>query len=438
MLETLREFCLEELAAHGELPGRRAAHAWYFVTIAEQAGDMLTSPEQGDWLDLLEAAHGDLRAALVWTEENGRSDMMLRIGTAIWWFWAIRGHWAEGRRWLSRGIEREQKASSLRAQACFGLGSIMSLQGDLEESITFASEALSTFSVLDDQSRTAQAHLLLGRTSRRQGNIAVARHHFDEAHAMFRELRDERWIASALHNLGLIAYDDGQYADAITYLKESLEIWKHLGYEWGLASCIPGHLGDIARVQHDEHQALSFYLEALVRNRNQGDRSEIAGLLVGIASVAARRDAPTAAYLLGSASAVREMLQAHLISREAEDVRVATTLIRTTLGNAEFVHAFEEGATAELSAVLVEAEQLVARFMTVLEPEPVAADIDLSVRELGVLRLVAEGLTDKEIAFELGISRRTVSKHIELILRQMEVPSRTAAVTKATRRNVLS
>jgi predicted ATPase/DNA-binding CsgD family transcriptional regulator len=440
MLETLREFALEELSSHDEAIPVRERHAGYFVDYAERCGALLTSPEQGKWLDQLELSHADLRAAMAWAIDNRDAGIVLRIGSAIWWFWAIRGHWVEGCNWLRQGLDLEGAPDWLRSRASFGLGSILSVQGDLEQSIRFASDALAGYLAEGDRSRTGQTHLLLGRTQRRMGNPAEARHHFEEAYAIFQETGDVRWIASALHNLGLAAYDAGEYRRATESFEESLTLWQSLGFEWGLASCIPGHLADIARVQQDERRAAELYLDALERNRAQGDRSEVAGLLLGIALVTVKHDAVTAAHLLGAARALREQLEARLIPREAEDERTATTAIRSSLGEAVFNDAYLAGAHADLLDVFADAEVAVHQIISsdpATSTTPVSSRQAISIRELEILRLVADGLTDKEIGSQLGISRRTVSKHIETIFVKLGVSSRTAAAMEATRSGLL-
>jgi len=72
------------------------------------------------------------------------------------------------------------------------------------------------------------------------------------------------------------------------------------------------------------------------------------------------------------------------------------------------------------------------------EITPGVSGRELSARELDVLQRVAEGLTDKEIGYQLGISHRTVSKHVEMILAKLAVSSRTAAVTTAIRKGAIT
>jgi DNA-binding NarL/FixJ family response regulator len=164
-------------------------------------------------------------------------------------------------------------------------------------------------------------------------------------------------------------------------------------------------------------------------------------LLLGIALVAASRDPVAAAHMLGAARVLREVLEAHLTSREAEDERIAADLLRARLGDAAYAQAIHTGASAALGDVFAEAEQLVARIIADQNRGELTAGTgagELSDRELDVLQRIAEGLTDKEIGNELGISRRTVSKHVEMILAKLAVSSRTAAVTTAIRKGTLS
>src|SRR5947209_1862334 len=125
MLETIREYGLEVLAASGEMESTRRAHATYYLALAELAELELGGPQQGVWLDRLEREHDNLRAALQWTIEQGEAggsmEMALRLGGALRRFWWGRGHWSEGRNFLERalatGLAGTWIAPSVRAKA---------------------------------------------------------------------------------------------------------------------------------------------------------------------------------------------------------------------------------------------------------------------------------------------------------------------------------
>src|SRR5262249_52329461 len=97
LLETVRQYSLDKLLEAGEMEPTREAHRDWYLALAEQAETELQGPEQGQWLDRLEAEHDNLRAALQWSVE---AEKRLRLASALWRFWYVRGHLQEGRGWL--------------------------------------------------------------------------------------------------------------------------------------------------------------------------------------------------------------------------------------------------------------------------------------------------------------------------------------------------
>ncbi len=97
MLETIREYGLEQLESSGEGSGVNRRHAEYFLMLAEEADPHLRGANQPQWLDRLEAEHANLRAAMVWSQESGDAELGLRIAAVLAWFWRLRGHLSEGR-----------------------------------------------------------------------------------------------------------------------------------------------------------------------------------------------------------------------------------------------------------------------------------------------------------------------------------------------------
>ena len=106
MLETLREFGLERLAESGEEETTRRQHTGFFLDLTERAAPELQGPQQGAWLDRLEAEHDNLRGALGWALERGEVDTELRLCVALWLFWFFQGHLTEGRQWLESALAR--------------------------------------------------------------------------------------------------------------------------------------------------------------------------------------------------------------------------------------------------------------------------------------------------------------------------------------------
>src|SRR5687767_4105028 len=104
MLETIREYGLECLAAAGEDTETRDRHAVWCLELAERAEPELSGPEQVAWFTRLDEEHDNLRAALGWAIERRQGEVAMRLGGALRRFWNLRGHSDEGRRWLTQAL----------------------------------------------------------------------------------------------------------------------------------------------------------------------------------------------------------------------------------------------------------------------------------------------------------------------------------------------
>src|SRR6266852_4875421 len=131
MLETIREYALERLAASGETEATRRRHADYYLALAEQAEPLLAGEQQVPWLNRLEQEHENLRAALTWVfQEAGGADLhlkaalreqTLRLVGALWSFWYIHCHYREGKQWLQAALAlMAQRSTSPQTQGADG------------------------------------------------------------------------------------------------------------------------------------------------------------------------------------------------------------------------------------------------------------------------------------------------------------------------------
>ena len=100
LLETLREYALEQLSSSGEERSVRERHARYFLELAETAEPHLVSADQAVWLKRLAVEQANLNAALKWAQSAGENLIGLRLSAALWRFWWMHSHLSEGRRWL--------------------------------------------------------------------------------------------------------------------------------------------------------------------------------------------------------------------------------------------------------------------------------------------------------------------------------------------------
>ncbi len=142
MLETIREYALEQLSASGELPTIRRKHAEFFLTFAETAAAALEGAEQSMWLSQLQQEHDNLRAALGWAVEQQESSIGLRFATALRLFWFMRGYLTEGRERLAQILALAHGNASARAKALDCAGFLARYQGDYTAAASLISESL--------------------------------------------------------------------------------------------------------------------------------------------------------------------------------------------------------------------------------------------------------------------------------------------------------
>ncbi len=141
------------------------------------------------WLNRLEIEHDNLRAALSWSLEQGEIEIVLRMGGALWWFWFVRGHFAEGRRWLERALAGTVGAPpSPRAKALNGAGVLAFYQGEIGLAGQLCGGSLALSRQLDDRAGIATALNGLALVARCRGNLSAARAMYEESLDLLRQV----------------------------------------------------------------------------------------------------------------------------------------------------------------------------------------------------------------------------------------------------------
>ena len=131
MLEVIREYAHEQLEAAGEAEATRERHATWFLEAAERAAPLLTGVDRGEWLDQLERELDNLRTAMRWAVDRGRTELAMRLGAALWRFWQIRAHIGEGRQTMVEVLAMEGEVDpAIRARALSAAGSLAYWQND--------------------------------------------------------------------------------------------------------------------------------------------------------------------------------------------------------------------------------------------------------------------------------------------------------------------
>jgi predicted ATPase/serine/threonine protein kinase len=236
MLETIREYALECLAANGELEVTRQVHADYYLALAAEVEPKLGGPDQATWLDQLEREHDNLRAALQWSLERGeaehRMEMALRFGGVLRRFWLVHGHLNEGRIFLERALaQSEGTTASVRAKALNSAANIALNQGYVDRAEVLAEESLALYRELGDTRGIAFSLHQLERVARARGNLRASRSLSEEALALFKEAGDKERVAWSLFRLARLHREQGEYSRAYALAEESLAVHRELGID---------------------------------------------------------------------------------------------------------------------------------------------------------------------------------------------------------------
>ncbi len=444
MLESLRAYGLERLAASGEMDTTRGRHAAYYAALARKAELALTGPTQGEWFARLDREYGNLRAALEWAREADAPALGLRLATALWRFWVTRGYLSEGRAWIERFLPLTEDIGDVRedaplhAYALAGAGVLAFTLGDYERAAGLHEQSLALYRARGEDGGVAFALNNLGLVARVQGDDERAWRLFDEGLAVRRSLGDPRAIAYSLNNLAALSRDRGDLGRAAALAGEGLALARGAGNAWSVAQALTT-LGATARDRGDLGRATALAEESLGLFREVGDAAGVASSLEALAGLAkARGEVEEAAHLYGMADAWRAASgrPAPPDGHAEYDRDVAT--VRAALGADRFAAIWADGRALPLDQAVPQAGAAAAVPASPEAPTPRRSpDGPLSPRERDVLRLVAEGLSTKRIARMLYISEGTVRFHVASIFTKLGADTRAQAIALAARRGLL-
>lgn len=332
MLETVREYALEQLAVNGEAELMHMRHAAYYLRESETAVPQLCGPEQRRWLDRLETDHDNLRAAFAWYLASGNCEEALRLAGALHWFWDRRGYLHEGRTWIQAALAAsaaifEPSNSLLRARAwaLVGAAALAFDQGDRTAVAALAEESAALFRQMDDKPgltlallRLAfgvsaidprRAHALLAEAQGcaqatgdpwftglalfvtaqallfGAGDAVAARGFITAALPALQASGDPYLIAHGLGTLGLVELAEGDLVAARAALENSLAVTRALRDARSIA-LTAATTGDIARCQRAYERAAELYSESLALYYELGNETEIPAILHNQAYVA--------------------------------------------------------------------------------------------------------------------------------------------------------
>ncbi|MDQ4005595.1 MAG: AAA family ATPase [Actinomycetota bacterium] len=308
MLETIREFGAEQLRVAGEGEASRDRHATFFLSLAERAEPHLRGIDQKRWLDQLETEHDNFRAALRHAIDAGDAMTGLRLVAALWRFWHLHSHLADGRRWAEEVLALPAAAARTaeRAKGLTALGGLAYWQEDVPAFRRAYEEALSIARELGDPAAEAEGVYNLSFAPAMEGDIETAVELLEQSRAMFEQLGNRRGVGDSLFILGIIARLRGELAGSRELAEESLRIHRAADDRFGTTIALYAR-GRSAFEQGDLVTAESSYLEALDNDEQVGSRTGIALILENLAAQAgARGDHLRALRLSGASEAIKE------------------------------------------------------------------------------------------------------------------------------------
>jgi non-specific serine/threonine protein kinase len=456
MLEPLRQYGQERLEESGEAQRVRERHAEYYLALAEgvdarEADRELNAARPVAWLERMESEHANLRTALSWSldmadaPDGGRAAQLgLRLAVALWWFWHTHDYLSEGRRYLERALcgSSDPTMSGWRARALDAAAGLALYQADYGASKALMEEALALYRELGDREGIAAGLTDLGL-------VAVLGERDDiplpavlaELGELKPELKNRNTLAYLLMLEGLIALSRGDPEHSVALHEQSLELFREIGNTQGVITCL-GHLGLLALIRGDYESAPTLLRESLRLAWELDYKQSVQHCLYTLACVTACREQPVrAARLWGAVESMEEDYGAHLtpIILSLTNYEGHLSRGRSQLGEEGFAVAWAGGKAMSLGeaieyALSNEQEWEPPTPAPEQQPQPEERTDRLTRREREVALLVARGLTNRQIASDLSVSRSTANNHVARILRKLGLRSRAQIAAWVTER----
>jgi predicted ATPase/DNA-binding CsgD family transcriptional regulator len=439
-LETVRQYGWERLQASGETARVRRRHAEHYVALAEEAEPHLKEFQQVVRLKRLEREHDNLRAAMRWLLEDGEVETAVRLAWALRVFWRVHGYQGEGYRYAGEALEKGDTLPAIARARALCVGGLMSYGLEsVERTRRLWEESATLFRQTEDRFGQANSMVGVGIMTLQQGDMESARALFEEALELYREIGDKWGVSSVLSHLGIIPLSQGDHVLAVRYFEEALEISREIGDRLFGSIALYNLALEESRVQGDHERAAELYVEGLGLAVEIGDKAYVAYCLEGLASLISERGEPErAARLFGASEELLEAVGAplHVQAQDRALYERAVEALRSRLGEEAFGAAWAEGRAMTLEQAAEYTLELPPPSEESTAPTAHPAGL-LSAREVEVLGLVAQGLTDPQVAERLYLSPRTVGWHLRSIYRKLGVPSRAAAARAAVERSLI-
>ena len=342
MLETIREFAIEQLVAAGEIERVGRAHADRFAAIVEERSPRFTAALEV--LDATERDHDNIRAALRWAIDHGEAELAMLTGGRLWRFWHLHNHMREGRRLLAEILEMPgaQAPTRARAVALNGMASVLYWMNEFDAARRGYDEMLTISRASGDRPLLAEALYSLGYMAAIPGDYDAARRYYRESLELYEQLNDRLGTANARFGVAFADYLDGHYVEAVEGLRQAVRDHTAVGDVFSIRNSSQV-LGRALQFLGDYDGAFAALREALDRIVESGDLSAVATAFQDAAAIiAARGDPALAVRLVGASYAIHEEIG---VKAPPTLVKILDPLARARaeLSEAEVQRLLEEG-----------------------------------------------------------------------------------------------
>ena len=397
MLETVRQYAIEKLQASGESQTLTKRFVESFAALAEKAEPFLLTEQGTRWFRVFDREQANFRQAITSSRDFEEDESELRLCVQLAQYWILRGHWRDGRdflthallpegrpelKWLrakghaksgilSRHLDEipasrasQCKSLELRREIGDQIGIAMSLnslglisfenEADLETAAILFEQSLEICNLIGDREATAKVMNNLALVHQGQGDLELAKSLLLESVQINSNLKNYPILARNLHNLGSISLDQGDYEEARTYCEQCLELGASSGDQIGMIEA-RFTLGLIAIKESDFEMASTHFLQALSLSENIGSQSQIVRGINKLALLASHIGRwKKAAMIYGAIDCFHNFSQSALLLNMTESTEYNRDQLKLmeALGTTEYRYAYSCGQKMSLEQTI--------------------------------------------------------------------------------------